>query len=175
MESFLLHQHILLLETPCPLVRPSRFLRHLTRTISRQQKELPEIRWCQNDRNFEGFLDFPKNMKFWISGFLDFGISGFFSDFWLYLGNEKSYQKSAGVKTTRFFKNMKFLNSGFLDFWISGFFWISGYILATKRATGNPLVSKRPDFRGLFGFSKKLCFGFLDFLIFGFLDFFWIS
>jgi len=70
--------------------------------ISRQRKELPEVRWCQNDRIFEGFLDFPKHMKFWISGFL--------------------------------------------DFWISGFVWISGYISATKRATKNPLVSKRPDF-----------------------------
>ena len=72
----------LLLETPCPSVRPSvgpsRFLRHLTRTISRQRKELPEIRRCRNDRIFEGFLDFPKKMKFWISGFLDFWISGFF-------------------------------------------------------------------------------------------------
>ena len=28
---------------------------HLTRTISRQRKELPEIRWCQNDRIFEVF------------------------------------------------------------------------------------------------------------------------
>ena len=28
-------------------------------------------------------------------------------------------------------------------------------ISATKRATGDPLVSKRPDFRGRFGFSKK--------------------
>ena len=136
--------------------------------ISWQRKELLEIRWCQNDRIFEGFLDFPKNMKFWISGFLDFWISGFldfwiFLDFRLYLGNEKSYQKSAGVKTTRFLrafwifqKNMKFWISGFLDFWISGFFWISGYISATKRATGDPLVSKRPDFRGLFGFSKNI-------------------
>ena len=25
----------------------------------------------------------------------------------------------------------------------------------TKRATGDPQVSKRPDFGGLFGFSKK--------------------
>ena len=42
-------------------------------------------------------------------------------------------------------------------------------ISATKRATGDPLVSKRPDFRGLFGFSKKITFwmsGFLDFWIF---------
>ena len=83
------------------------------RTISRQRKELPEIRWCQNDRIFEGFLDFPKKYEI--------------LDFWI---------------------------SGFLDFWISGFFGISGYISATERATGNPLVSNRPDFRGHFGFSK---------------------
>ena len=118
--------------------------------ISRQQKEIPEIRWCQNDQIFEGFLDFPKNMKFWISGFLDFRIFFYFR---LYLGNKKSYQKSAGGKTTRFLrafgifqKNMKFWISGFLDFQISGFFWISGYISATIRDTGNPLVSKQPDF-----------------------------
>ena len=55
-----------------------------------------------------------------------------------------------------------------------------GHIMGTKRATGDPLVSKRPDFRGLFGFSKKMTFwisGLLDFLIFGFLDFlldFWL-
>jgi len=70
------------------------------------------------------------------------------------------------------FQKNTFWISGFLDFWISGFFWISGYISATKRATGDPLVSKRPDFRGLFGFSKKN-YG-LDFWISGFLDF-WIS
>ena len=60
--------------------------------------------------------------------------------------------------------------SGYLDFWISGFFWISGYILATKRATGDFLMSKLPDFRGLFGFSNKMTFwipGFLDFWISG--------
>ena len=34
------------------------FLHHLTRTISRQQKELLEIRWCQIARILEGFLDF---------------------------------------------------------------------------------------------------------------------
>ena len=99
--------------------------------ISRQRKELPEIRWCQNDRIFEGFLDFPKKITFWISGFLDFRI--------------------------------------FLDFWI---FWISGYISAMKRATGDFLMSKRPEFQGLFGFSKKMTFlisGFRDFWISGFL------
>ena len=44
---------------------------------------------------------------------------------------------------------LNFWISGFLYFWNFGFldfFWISGYILATKRATGDPLVSKRPDF-----------------------------
>ena len=49
-------------------------------------------------------------------------------------------------------------------------------ISATKRATGDPLVSKRPDFRGLFGFSKKMTFsisGFLDFWISGFVLDFW--
>ena len=53
---------------------------------------------------------------------------------------------------------MKFWISGFLDFWISGFFWISGYILATEKATGVLLVSKRPDFLGLFGFPQKMYF-----------------
>ena len=47
----------------------------------------------------------------------------------------------------------------FLEFWISVFlyyFWISGHILGTKRATGDPLVSKRPYFSGLFKFSGLL-------------------
>jgi len=74
-----------------------------------------------------------------------------------------------------FSKKITFRISGFLDFWILGFFWISGYISATKRATGDPLVSKRPDFLGLFGFSKKMTFwisGFLDLSpnFFGFVD-----
>jgi len=65
--------------------------------------------------DFRGLFGFSKKyeiLDFWISGFLDFWI---FLDFRLYLGNEKSYQKSAGVKTTRFLrafwifqKNMKF-------------------------------------------------------------------
>jgi len=70
--------------------------------ISRERKELPENRWCQNDRIFEGFSDFQKQIEFldfWISGFW---ISVFFLDFWPYLGNEKSYRRSTGVKTTGF-------------------------------------------------------------------------
>ena len=93
-----------------------------------------------------GFLDFLISgfLNFWIFGFLDFWIFGF-SDFWI-IG---------------FFE--------FLDFWIFGFldfFWISGYILATKRATGDLLVSKLPDFSELFRILKKK----IDFWIF-----FWIS
>merc|ERR1711989_295205 len=162
----MLHQnYILLLESPCSLVRPSvtKFQQNFSAqylgneksyrrfagvkttgfsrafwifqkiknfgfldfwifgflAISRQRKELPEIRWCQNDRIFEDFLDFPKNMIIWIFGFLDFCI-----------------------------------------------FWISGYISATKRATRNPLVSKRLDFWILDFWI------FLDFLttFFGFVD-----
>ena len=48
---------ILLLELPCSFVRHI-FLHHLTRTISRQRKELPEICWCQIAWILEGFLDF---------------------------------------------------------------------------------------------------------------------
>ena len=133
---------------------------------------------------------------------MNFPISGFL-DFCLYLGNEMSYQRSAGVKTTGFArafwifqKNVKFFISGFVDFWIffgflaiswqrkelpeirscqnnqifeglefldflisgfldlsnfffgyvNNFFGISGYILATERAIRVPLVSKRSDF-----------------------------
>ena len=74
--------------------------------IFREQKELPEIHGCQNDRIFEGFSDFQKKLNFLISVFLYF------------LG-------------------------------------IFGYISGTKRATGDPQVSKWPDFLGLFGFPKK--------------------
>ena len=64
--------------------------------LSQERKELPEIRWCKNDRIFEGFSDFPpRNLDFCISGFLYF--------FWISgrsLG--KSYWSSADVKTTGF-------------------------------------------------------------------------
>ena len=53
---------------------------------------------------------------------------------------------------------------------------ISTDVFGTKRATGDPLVSKRPKFLGLYRFTKKL--DFLGFWISGFLDFFpffWIS
>ena len=43
-------------------------------------------------------------------------------------------------------------------------------ISGTKRATGDPLVSKRPDFQGLFRFANKCILGFLDFVVF-FLDY----
>ena len=54
-------------------------------------------------------------LNFWISGFLNF------LDFWLYLGNKKSYRRSAGVKTIflggfRFSKQIISLISGFLSF-----------------------------------------------------------
>ena len=60
--------------------------------ISRQRRELPEIRWCQNNRNFAGFLDFKMF---------------FFIYFLLYLENEKSYRRSASVKTTRFLRALQ--------------------------------------------------------------------
>ena len=46
-------------------VRPSvrRKVPHLTRTISRQRKELPEIRWCQNDQIFEGLSGVQKKVS----------------------------------------------------------------------------------------------------------------
>ena len=43
----------------------------------------------------------------------------------------------------------------FSDFWIV--LWIFGDILATKKATEYPPVSKRSDFLGLFRFSKNEC------------------
>merc|ERR1712020_790236 len=42
-------------------------------SISLELRELPEIRWCQNDRNFKGFTDLQFFfLGLWISGFLDF-------------------------------------------------------------------------------------------------------
>ena len=38
-----------------------------------------------------------------------------------------------------------------MDFWISGFFYFS----VTKRATGDLLMSKRPDFQELFRFLRR--------------------
>ena len=59
---------IILLESRCPLVGSSvgdEISAKFQRTISRQRKELPEIRWYQNDRIFEGFLDFWTKMMNW--------------------------------------------------------------------------------------------------------------
>ena len=79
LNSFDLHQSCYCHPTPRNDLSVGSFVRrkvlHLTRTISRQRKELPKIRWCQNDQIFEGFLDFPKKyeiLDFWIFGFLDF-------------------------------------------------------------------------------------------------------
>ena len=160
---------ILLLESPCSLVGPSvrdKISAKFQHTISRQRKELPEIRWCQNDRIFEGFLDFPKNMKFWISGFLDFWIFGFldFLDFRLYLGNKKRYRKSAGVKTAGFsrafwifqkYEIMDFWNSGFLDFWILWIFMDFRLYLGNEKSYWKSAGVKTTGFSRLFGFSKK--------------------
>ena len=57
--------------------------------ISRERKELREIRWCQNDHLCEE------------KGF--FGLQDFFN-FWQYPWNENSYQRCNGVKTTRFLR-----------------------------------------------------------------------
>ena len=49
--------------------------------LSREQKELPEIHWCQNYRIFKGFLNLPKNMNFWICWQFFFGfVDDFFLD-----------------------------------------------------------------------------------------------
>ena len=74
--------------------------------VSWERKELTDIRGYQNNRIFRAlqiskqieFLDFWISVFFWISGFL------YFFYFWPYLGNEKSYWRSAGIKTTGFFK-----------------------------------------------------------------------
>ena len=87
--------------------------------IPRKRNELLEIPRCQNDRIFEGFSDFQKNIEFLdfcMTGFLDFCI---FLDFWSYLGNEKSYHRSAGVKTTGFLRAFP-ISPKMLNFWISG-------------------------------------------------------
>ena len=91
--------------------------------------------------DFCGLFRFSKNNFFWISGFLLF-----FLDFWQYLENEKSYL------LFRFSKKRFF---AFLDFWIFVFFGgICNHISGTKSATGDPLVSKRPDFGGLFSYLR---------------------
>ena len=87
-------------------------------------------------------------MDFWI---LDFWISGFldFLDFWRYLWNEKSYRRSAGVKTTgisgafKIFQTKKhhenkLLDFVFLEFGFLDFFWISFQILLFWAISGFP-------------------------------------
>ena len=125
---------LLLAAAPCAAKMQSSNKSLLSGCISRTKK-------ATRDQIFEGFFD------------------QFFLDFWRYLGNEKSYRRSTGVKTTGFLGLFRFSKTnqifGFLDDWISVFFWISGHILGTKRATGDPRVSKRPDFSGPFRFPKK--------------------
>ena len=68
-----------------------------------------------------------------------------------------------------FQKKIEFLNCGFQDFWISSFFWISSHISGTKRATGDPRVSKRPGIlRALQISQNNRIFGFLYFCIFSY-------
>ena len=43
-------------------IHPSHFWHHLTRMISGQRKQLPNIYWCQKDGIFKGFLDFWTKM-----------------------------------------------------------------------------------------------------------------
>ena len=105
-------------------------------------------------------------MNFLISLFLYFCISVFLLDFWLYLGNEKSYWRSTGVKTIRFSRAFQISKQKKI-FRISVFlyFFISGHILGMKSATGYLRVSKWPDFWGLSRFPKNRTFGFLNFCI----------
>jgi len=94
-------------------------------------------------------------------------------DFWLYLGNKKSYRRSPGVKTTEFsgavkiFKNLFFCISEFQDFKISVFFYFWLY-LGNKKSYPRFAGVKPTKFLGLFKFWKeKKKLGFLYF--FGFL------
>ena len=77
--------------------------------ISRQQKELWEICWCQND------------------------ILHFFV-FWPYLSNEKSYCRSTGVKTTQYSRAFQiFQKMEFMDFMITGFLYIFGFLAISRQ------------------------------------------
>ena len=52
-----------------------------------------------NSSVLPAFLNF-----FWFSNISIFVFLVFLCDFWLYLGNKKSYRRSAGIKTTRFLR-----------------------------------------------------------------------
>ena len=102
-----------------------------------------------------------------------------------YLGNEKSYRRSAGVKTTGFSRAFwifqKIWNFGFLDFWIFGFldFWIFldfRLYLGNENSYRKSAGVKTTGFsRAFWSFQKIWNFGFLNFLNFGYPDFldFW--
>ena len=51
-----------------------------------------------------------------MTGWLDFCISVFILDCWPYLGNEKSYRRSAGVKTAGFFRAFQISKKRFFGF-----------------------------------------------------------
>ena len=72
----------------------------------------------------------------------------------------KVIKRLLDVKTPEIFKALQIFKIGFLNFWIFG---SGGHISEWKRATGNQLVTKWPEFLELFRFSKtNWIFGFLD-------------
>jgi len=97
--------------------------------ISRERKELPENRWCQNDRIFEGFSDFQKQidfLDFWISVFLYFWVFFvFLAIFW----ERKELREIRGCQNDRIFGAFQiFKKKLFLDFWISGFLYFCNFL-----------------------------------------------
>ena len=103
--------------------------------ISREWNELPDIHWCHvRTSKYLGLSNFQKSFKI---GFWNLWISVLFGQI---LGTKRAHQRSAIVKTTRFFRAFQiFKKVGVLAFWISGYFWISGHISGTKSATGGLL------------------------------------
>ena len=85
---------------------------------------------CPNVQIFRAYK-FSKKIKI---GFWNLWISVLFGQI---LGTKRAHQRSAIVKTTRFFRAFQiFKKVGVLAFWISGYFWISCHISGTKSATG---------------------------------------
>ena len=138
--------------------------------ITRERKELPEIHGCHNDRIFEGFSDFQKQIEFsdfCISVFLNFcNIFGFLAIY----RERKSYWRSAGVKMTRSTRTFQISKEkfilGFLYFCISVFFGLLAIFRERKE-----LPDIYQIFKGYSNFKKRRKKGFLNFCISVFLNF----
>ena len=70
------------------------------------------------------------------------------------LGNEKSYDRSAGIKTTEFCKGFQnYKKNEFLDFWISGFLYFFGFLAVNQERKELPEIRGCQNSQIFWGFQ----------------------